>query len=99
VDTVVYATTCGAGNGKPDPAAFRDTARQLDVQPHRVVFVGNDEVCDVGGAIGAGMHAVLCSVWARPSSPTRAHRVVNHLSEVPAAARALLEGGSSSHAA
>jgi putative hydrolase of the HAD superfamily len=99
VDTVVYATTCGTGNGKPDPVPFRDAARQLDVEPHRVVFVGNDEVCDVGGAIGAGMHAVLCSVWVRPSTSTRARRIVNHLSEVPAAAQALLKGGSSSHAA
>jgi putative hydrolase of the HAD superfamily len=99
VDTVVYATTCGTGNGKPDPAAFRDVARQLDVEPHRVVFVGNDEVCDVGGAIAAGMRAVLCSVWARPTNATRAHRIVNHLSEVPAVAQALLKGGSSSHAA
>jgi putative hydrolase of the HAD superfamily len=99
VDTVVYATTCGTGSGKPDPAAFRDVARQLDVEPTRVVFVGNDEVCDVGGALSAGMHAVLCSVWSRPSSPTRAHRIVNHLSEVPSVAQALLKGGSSSHAA
>ena len=99
VDTVVYATTCGTGKGKPDPAPFRDVALQLEVQPHRVVFVGNDEVCDVGGAIGAGMHAVLCSVWVRQSSPTRAHRIVNHLSEVPAVALTLLKGGSSSHAA
>ena len=99
VDTVVYATTCGTGNGKPDPAAFRDVARQLDVAPARTVFVGNDEVCDIDGALGVGMHAVLCSVWSRPSSPTRAHRIVNHLSEVPAVALALLKGGSSSHAA
>jgi putative hydrolase of the HAD superfamily len=99
VDTVVYATTCGTGNGKPDPVPFRDVARQLDVEPHRAVFVGNDEVCDVAGAIGAGMHAVLCSVWVRPSASTRARRIVNHLSEVPAAAQALLKGGSSSHAA
>jgi putative hydrolase of the HAD superfamily len=99
VDAVVYATACGTGAGKPDPAAFQEVARLLDVRPDRAVFVGNDEACDVAGAIGAGMHAVLCSVWDRASSPTRAHRIVNHLSEVPAVALALVKGGSSSHAA
>jgi FMN phosphatase YigB (HAD superfamily) len=99
VDTVVYATTCGTGNGKPDPAGFRDVARHLDVKAHRVVFVGNDEICDVGGAIGAGMYAVLCAVWSRPTNSTRAHRIVSHLSEVPAAALSLVKGGSTFHAA
>ena len=99
VDTVVYATTCGTGNGKPDPAGFRDVAGLLEVKSDRVVFVGNDEICDVGGAIGAGMHAVLCAVWTRVSGTTRAHRVINHFSEVPSVALSLVRGGSSSHAA
>jgi putative hydrolase of the HAD superfamily len=99
VDTVVYATTCGTGTGKPDPMTFREAAQHLDVSPERVVFVGNDEICDIGGALSVGMHAVLCGVWTRPSVPTRAHRIVNHLSEVPLIAPTLVKGGSSSHAA
>ena len=99
IDTVVYATACGTGLGKPEAAPFHDAARRLDVTPDRVVFVGNDEICDIGGAIDAGMRAVLCTAWTRPSVPTRAHRIVNHLSEVPGVARDLVTEGSSSHAA
>jgi putative hydrolase of the HAD superfamily len=99
VDTVVYATACGSGSGKPDTAPFHAVAHHLDVAPARAVFVGDDEVCDVGGALAAGMHPVLCSAWTRPSRPTRALRIVYHLSDVSAVALSLLEGGSASHAA
>ena len=47
VDAVVYATECGTGAGKPDTQAFLDIAHRLDVQPHQVVVVGNDERCDI----------------------------------------------------
>jgi putative hydrolase of the HAD superfamily len=98
VEAIVYATECGQGAGKPDPEPFREIARQLGVRAHRTVFVGNDERCDVAGARGASMLAVLCAAWTRPAGPTLAHHVIGNLAELPAVARALLEGAKS-HAA
>lgn len=92
VDTVVYATACGSGRGKPDPEAFRKVAHRLNVRAPRVVVVGNDEACDLVGAAEAGMHALLCTAWTRASGPTTARRVARRLIDVPALALALVEG-------
>ena len=72
VDAVVFASDHGSGRGKPEPAPFFEIARRLDVPPGRVVVVGDDEVCDVGGAMAAGMRPVRCDVWSRLAGSTRA---------------------------
>lgn len=43
---------------KPDPAIFRKVIEGTDLQPHEVVYVGDDPALDVEGARGAGMQAV-----------------------------------------
>lgn len=97
VDAVVYAASHGPG-GKPDGEPFAVVARALGVSASRVVFVGDDERCDVTGAVRAGMLAVRCAVW-RPAGPTAAALTITHLSRVPVSARILLEEASKRHAA
>jgi putative hydrolase of the HAD superfamily len=99
VDVVVYATTCGSGRGKPDIEPFHEIVRQLDVAPSAAVVVGDDERCDVGGALAAGLHAIRCCVWVVGDPTTRATAVVNRLSRVPDVAYTLLEEALSRHAA
>jgi putative hydrolase of the HAD superfamily len=99
VDTVVYAAAHGRGTGKPDPDTFAEVARRLDVPAARIVFVGDDEVCDVAGATGAGMRAVRCTAWTRRSDPTAAPVIVHHLAQVPGVAHQLLEEAPNRHAA
>ena len=43
---------------KPDPAIFRKVIEGTDLQPHEVVYVGDDPQLDVAGARGAGMQAI-----------------------------------------
>ncbi len=99
VDVVVYATAHGRGLGKPDPEPFAEIARRLGAPARRTVFVGDDEHCDIGGAVRAGMHPVRCAAWTRPIHSTAARAVVHQLTEVPAIARTLLEEASNRHAA
>lgn len=77
VDAVVYAATCGSGEGKPDPAAFAAVVRRLGVEAGRSIFVGNDEEADVAGAARAGMAVVCCRVWDRRAGDTAAHATID----------------------
>lgn len=99
VQAVVYATACGRGEGKPDPEAFAEVARQLGVSARRTVFVGNDERCDIEGARAAGMLAIRADTWVRQPLDTAAHATVNRLADLSALAHALLEEASNRHAA
>lgn len=99
VDTIVYAMSCGRGLGKPEPEPFAAIARQLDVRPAHIVFVGDDERCDVAGARAAGMLSVRCAAWTPLTTPTAAHAVVDRLARVPAVAQVLLQEALNRHAA
>ena len=100
VDAVVYATEYGSGAGKPEPEPFAEVARRLKVDPSRVVFVGNDEHCDVAGAAAAGMHPIHCVAWVPAvSDGTPSVPVVDRLTSVPTMARVVLEEPSGRHAA
>lgn len=100
VDAVVYATACGAGQGKPDAEPFAEIARRLAVPPPHAVMVGDDERCDVGGALAAGMLAIRCVAWTRADAgSTAAPAAITHLSHVLSVAPVLLEEASNRHAA
>jgi putative hydrolase of the HAD superfamily len=99
VDAIVYAAACGRGLGKPEPDAFAEIARQVQVPASRAVFVGDDERCDVQGAIEAGMRAVRCHVWTRAAGPTAAAVTIDRFAQIPAVAHALLEEAPNRHAA
>jgi putative hydrolase of the HAD superfamily len=58
-DVVVYATECGTGAGKPDPASFYAVLHRLNVVPARAVFVGDDPAADIAGAARIGMRTIL----------------------------------------
>lgn len=90
VDTVVFATACGTGVGKPDAAPFQAACRRLGVTPAQAVFVGDDPDCDIAGAHGAGMQ----TIWLPSRTPGRAAElagaIVASLADVPAAAHRLM---------
>lgn len=97
VDAIVFAAEHG---GKPDRAPFNEIARRLHVKPSRTVFVGDDEWCDVNGALKAGMHPVRFvghRHW--PPGPSAADVVLNRISDLPRAASALMANSRESHAA
>ncbi|MFI5178826.1 MAG: HAD family hydrolase, partial [Vicinamibacterales bacterium] len=58
VDTVVFANQVGDGSGKPAREAFVEVACRLQVPTDRIVFVGDDERCDMFGAARAGMRTI-----------------------------------------
>ena len=100
VDVVGYASLLGSGGGKPDPDAFAWMARALSVPSSHVVFVGDDERCDVRGAAAAGMLPVRCLAWSSSTSePTAARALVHRLTDVPSVALSLVEEASKRHAA
>jgi 2-haloalkanoic acid dehalogenase type II len=43
---------------KPDPQAFRHVLDAARLDPHQVLFVGDDPIADVQGARNVGMHTV-----------------------------------------
>lgn len=44
---------------KPHPSVFKRALDCLGLQPHEVVFVGDNPTADIGGAQGAGMKAIM----------------------------------------
>jgi len=98
-DAVVYASAFGCGIGKPEAAPFLEIARRLGVSPTSTAFVGDDERCDVSGALAVGMHPIRCCAWVAGDRQTRARSVIDRLSRVPVVAAALLLEVSTRHAA
>jgi putative hydrolase of the HAD superfamily len=99
VDAIVFASAHGTGVGKPERAPFEVISGRLGVPASRTVFVGNDERCDIEGAIGAGMRAIYCAIWTVPPVGTRAHGVAHRFHQIPRLAEGLLEAVADHHAA
>ena len=99
VDTVIFAPEHGSGAGKPEAASFHALTLMLGVPAAQTVFVGNDEVCDVIGALGAGMSAVRCDAFTPSATPSLAHHTLRRFAALPEVARVCLEEASSRHAA
>jgi putative hydrolase of the HAD superfamily len=84
VDAVIYAAEHGTGLGKPDTAPFLAALSRLEVAPSRAVFVGDDELSDVGGAAAAGLRTVrLERAGAGATGGSAADVTVHSLAEVP----------------
>jgi len=83
------------GVHKPDPAFFERVARELDLPPGRIAYVGDRVDNDVRPAKAAGMTAVFLRrgpwgwIQAGRSNPPEADLVVDSLAELPEALRAL----------
>mgnify|MGYP001070539495 CR=1 FL=1 len=99
VDVIGYASVLGSGRGKPDPDAFAWMARELSAPVRRTIVVGDNESCDIAGALAAGMVPVRCAAWIPAPAETAARVVIDRLSRLPAMAGSLLEEASNRHAA
>lgn len=72
-----------AGIRKPDPRIFAQALQQLEVDPSRAVFVGDNPDADVNGAKSSG----LLAIWKRDHfwpGPAAADWIIDDLSEIPA---------------
>lgn len=93
VDTIVYASEWGAGEGKPERAPFVEALRRLGVQASRAIALGDDEFADVFGAARVGVHTIQTREWRRDQpGPVAmcADAVIDHISEVPTVADCLM---------
>jgi putative hydrolase of the HAD superfamily len=90
VDSIVYATRYGTGVGKPEAAPFKEILKRLGMSADRAIFVGNVEVCDIGGAAALGMRTVRVTEWSALYGPSRADAVIASLRDLPAVAGRLL---------
>ncbi len=66
LDAIVFCTDVGWR--KPHPAPFRRALEILDISAREALFVGDDPVWDVEGAIAAGLRPVLLSNPQRAAS-------------------------------
>jgi putative hydrolase of the HAD superfamily len=55
----VVCTSEQIGAQKPDPYAFVEFAKRLEILPSACLFVGDSAEQDIAGARGAGMRALL----------------------------------------
>jgi putative hydrolase of the HAD superfamily len=91
IDHVVYASEHAPG-GKPAGEPFIEVLRRLQVAPEDAVMVGDDPINDVDGARAIGLRTIFLARTGRPRHDG-ADAVVHALSDVPAAAAALLDRG------
>jgi putative hydrolase of the HAD superfamily len=89
LDAVVDSAVVGAE--KPDPAIFRHALERAGVRPERALHVGDLYAVDVVGARRAGVQAVLLDPFGDWEDDLDCPRSA----DVPALARALLDGGAS----
>lgn len=89
VDHVVYAAEYAPG-GKPDRAPFLEALRRLRLSPAQCVCVGDDPICDIGGARVVGIQTIQVAYPERAMAGADA--VVQTLAAVPQLAAALIDG-------
>jgi putative hydrolase of the HAD superfamily len=70
------------GAGKPEPEVYRSVTRVLGVDPDVSLMVGDNFVCDVLGALDAGLHAAWIDVDGCGESPRPAPRSFATLSSL-----------------
>jgi putative hydrolase of the HAD superfamily len=97
VDSIVFASECGDGTGKPDRTAFVAVLDHLGTSAERSVFVGDDLEADMAGARGAGMRTIYVAPHGRRSrsrTDIRLDAQVSTLRTVPRIAERLVAEGS-----
>ncbi|MBS1818541.1 MAG: HAD family hydrolase [Acidobacteria bacterium] len=93
VDTVVYASEHGTGEGKPEREPFLAALEALAVEPARAIAVGDDEFSDIFGAARCGLRTIQTREWRRgPFGVVSlcADAVVSRMSDVPVIAGCIL---------
>jgi putative hydrolase of the HAD superfamily len=73
---------------KPHPEAFRELLRQVGVEPHEAVFVGDRQHDDIAGAAALGMRTVWMRNDVVPAADVEPDAVVDELSELVAVVEA-----------
>jgi HAD superfamily hydrolase (TIGR01662 family) len=69
---------------KPDIGIFREAARQIGIEPHKILFVGDRIDTDINGALKAGMKPILKSAYTNKDKPTPPGvRKIDLISELP----------------
>ena len=102
VDTVVYASDFGSGEGKPEREPFLEALRRVDVLPAQAIAVGDDEFADIFGAARCGLRTIQTREWrSGPFGPVSvcADGVVSRITDVPGIAECILPGKRARHAA
>jgi HAD superfamily hydrolase (TIGR01509 family) len=69
------------GHAKPRPEIFAAAVKTLDVAPHEIIHVGDNERTDVRGAIAAGFRAIRLDV-VRTGGPSEAEFVARSFEEL-----------------
>lgn len=67
---------------KPDPEAFFNVTKQLNVTPRHCVFVGDRGDEDIDGAAGVGMRTIWIQNMYSPPQRHRPDRIVNSLQDL-----------------
>ncbi len=70
-DAITISATIGAR--KPHELMFHSVCRVLDISPSEAIFIGDNWVVDIGGALRAG----LAAIWIRHGQPSNGlHHIV-----------------------
>jgi len=88
LDRSPFFVSAELGAAKPSPEPFCAALSALDVRAEEALFVGDDLVCDIGGAAGVGMSTCWIARGQRHSGH-HADLVVDHVGELPALLQAI----------
>ena len=77
------------GAAKPDPALFERALSHTDVDPHRMVYVGNDPLLDVDAAKQVGLKTVWLDHGKKPVGISQPDITIFNIRELPGAIDAL----------
>jgi len=89
----VQLYTCDFPYRKPDPRIFLDAARQIGVEPGRILFVGDRLDTDIKGSIAAGMRPVLKRIHANRHKTAPAGVIeIQKIADLPAVVEQLNAG-------
>lgn len=94
VKALVFSDRVGCS--KPDRKIFQIFAAELGLDPSRIVYVGDNVVEDVGGALSAGFYGVLINRKSRIEKiyiPELRAGVINTLLELPNLLKAIYHFG------
>lgn len=77
------------GAAKPDPALFERALSHTDVDPHRMVYVGDDPLLDVDAAKQVGLKTVWLDHGKKPVGISQPDITIFNIRELPGAIDAL----------
>lgn len=76
------------GLRKPDPEIFLLGCQELRVSPQRTIYVGDNPISDINGAINAGLHTIFVTTSLYPECKN-AHGICSDLRKLPSIVKSL----------